>query len=202
MKLFLTSTGFTNKKIAHTFLQCLNLPIAENRILIVAYAKNAKEEFYVEESKKEIQGLGFVDIIVLNMNSTFDIRTIGDFDVIYVCGGNTFSILDKMRQMGIDRIIIDQVKRGAIYVGVSAGSIMVGPSIEIAGWGTEGDDNEIGLQDLVGFCLVNLAIFPHYHQALSSEVVDFKKRVEYPVIALTNDQAVYVNSGTIEIIGN
>lgn len=201
-KLFLTSAGIVNKEIKDAFIAELSKPVQESNILIVAYTQNEQEEFYVDASKKELEQLGFENIVVANMHYEVKVNNLGNFDVIYVCGGNTFAILNKLRETHLDSFIEKQVSNGAIYVGVSAGSIIAGPNIEIAGWGSEGDKNEIGLEDLVGFNFVNIAIFPHFHEELRSEVNEFRKKVDYKVIELTNDQAVFVKDDKIILIGS
>lgn len=201
MKLFLTSAGFTNPEISKAFLEQLPRPVSESCVLIVAYAQGPEEEFYVNESKREIQRLGFENIVVANMHTSVDVSALGDFDVIYICGGNTFAILKKLRETGLGDFVVRQVRNRAIYVGVSAGSIIAGPDVEIAGWGSEGDKNEIGLQDLTGFGLVNIEVFPHFHEELRSEVEEFKKKVPYKVFELTNNQSVFVNDSDTEVIG-
>jgi len=199
-RLFLTSAGFVNRKIGERFILELGKPVSDTRILIVAYAKNPKEEFFVNESKKEIEELGFKNIDVVNMQNDVDVPDLSSPDVIYVCGGNTFAILNKLRETGLDKFIIEKVNSGVVYVGVSAGSIIAGPNIEIAGWGSEGDKNEIGLEDLTGFQFADIAVFPHYHEELKSEVLEFKNKVNYRVEPLTNDQAIFVNGDNEEIL--
>ncbi len=200
--LFLTSAGFINQQISKAFLAELQKPISETKTLIVAYAQNPNEEFYVNESKEELQKLGIKNITIANMHRTVDVASLDNFDVVYVCGGNTFAILNKLRETGLDKFIISQVNSGAIYVGVSAGSIIAGPGIEIAGWGSEGDKNEIGLKDMKGFHLSDIAVFPHFHEELRDEVKEFRSKVEYKVIELTNDQAIFVKDNEIKIIGS
>ena len=199
-KIFLTSAGFTNKILSEALLKELVTQPQETSILVIAYAQNKQEQFYVNESKKELENLGFKRIQVLNMHNTVDIESLKKFDIVYVCGGNTFAILNKLRETKLDQFIIDTVNTGTIYVGVSAGSIIAGPDIEIAGWGSEGDKNEINLTDLRGFNLVNVAIFPHFHDDLRSEVEEFKKKVSYEVIELTNDEAVLIKNNQVERI--
>jgi dipeptidase E len=201
MKLFLTSAGFSNEGISKVFLEQLSNPVSESTVLIVAYTQNPREEFYVQKIKEELQGLGFKDIAIANMNSFVKVSSLGTFDVIYVCGGNTFSILNKLRVTGLDAFIIQQVKAGTVYVGVSAGSIITGPSIEIAGSTSEGDLNEIGLQDLTGFNLVDFEIFPHFHEELRGEVEDIKKKAQYKIFEITDSQAVFVNGSEVTFIG-
>jgi dipeptidase E len=200
--LFLTSAGFINQEISRAFLTELSKPVENTEVLVVAYAQNSQEEFYVNESKEELKNLGFKDITVVNMHHAVDVKDLANFDAIYVCGGNTFAILNKLRETGLDAFIISQVNSGAIYVGVSAGSIIAGPDIEIAGWGSEGDKNEIGLRDLTGLNFTNIAVFPHFHEELRVEVKEFRAKVKYEVIELTNDQAVFVKDSAAKIIGS
>jgi dipeptidase E len=160
---------------------------------MVTYAQSKEEQFYVDLSKKELVELGISEIATFNLtNEKFD--TTQKFDVIYVCGGNTFAILDRIRVTGLDGYITRFVSDGeGVYVGVSAGSIVAGPSIEIAGWGSEGDENKIGLTDLEGLKLTDVSVYPHFRGELKGEVEEFRKKVSYPVVELTDDEAVFVD---------
>lgn len=201
MKLFLTSAGLINKEVADKFISQLSKPVEENRVLIIAYAQTEKEKYYVNESKKEIVNLGFKHVEVVNIGANVDIDSLGNFDVIYVCGGNTFSILNKLREAGLDEFIVNQIENGSIYVGVSAGSILAGPDIEIAGWGDDGDENEIGLQDLSGLDVTNVSIYPHFVEDERDEIERYKKQSEHEVIEISDNQAVYINGSDYEILG-
>lgn len=193
MKLFLTSIGLSTPKIVKAFKE--ELPkkhISASNVLIIALAPDHERLVYLMKSEKQLKSIGLINIKVVNMKDKVDTGKLGDFDVIYVCGGNTFTILDKMRESGLDKYISKQVKKSTVYVGVSAGSIIAGSSIKIAGWGSEGDVNEIGLKKLVGLKLTDIAVFPHYHIELKKEVADFKKLVLYKVVSLTDEQALMI----------
>jgi peptidase E len=97
-----------------------------------------------------------------------------------------------MKITKIDEFIKKTVKKGeTIYVGVSAGSIIAGPNIEIAGWGSEGDINEIGLVDLFGLGLTDFSVYPHFKDYLKQEVEEFKNEVNYLVFELTDNDAIW-----------
>ncbi len=195
MKLLLTSAGLANENIKQGFLKLLGKNPETCTALIIAYGQNPEENFYINKAKEEVERLGFMTI-VLNMNDCPGISTLPDFDVIYVCGGNTFAILKKTRELGLPEYIKKQVEMGSVYVGVSAGSIIAGPDIKIAGWGADGDINEVGLTDTQGFKLTNISTYVHYDvERHFQEVEDFKKTVEYPVQAITNDQAIVIENG-------
>ena len=150
-KFFLISAGFLNKEISDLFLKELNKKPEDSRIFMVTSARTKEEEYYIEESKKELINLGFKDIFVFNLDRKISMNEVRDFDAIYVCGGNTYYIMKRFKETGLDKIVMELVNQGKIYVGVSAGSIMAGPSIGISGWGIDGDKNDVNLKDLTGF---------------------------------------------------
>lgn len=200
MKLLLTSAGFANKKIGEAFVAEIGKPLGQKTVLVIVYAQNDDEQFYINKSIQELKNFGFKKITIYNLHIPMAVEELPKFDAIYVCGGNTYLILKKMRETGIDKLIISQVKAGAIYVGVSAGSIIAGPGIKIAGHGSEGDSNDVKLTDLNGFKLTDIIIFPHFKEPLRFEVESFQKLVKNPVIALTNDQALLIIDGKSRMI--
>jgi|GEM_PF-182620 peptidase E/uncharacterized LabA/DUF88 family protein len=197
-KLLLTSGGFSNPEVAEILKKEIPKQAEWCKVLMVSYTQNKTEESYVVASKKELEALGFKNIKILNLDKPTELEPT---DVIYVCGGNTYAILKKMRDTGADKFIIDAVNKGALYIGVSAGSIIAGKNIEIAGWGSEGDPNDVGLTDLSGFGFTDVAVFPHYMIAQKGEVEEFKKKVAYPVVEITDNQVVFVKGKKVKKTG-
>ena len=117
-------------------------------------------------------------------------------DIIYVQGGNTFYLLKYARKSGFDEVVKDVIKKGVIYIGVSAGSIIAGPSIEIFF-----DKNIVNVEDLRGLNLIPFAIAPHFREdkreCLRQEAVSFF----YPVRVLTDDQALLIRDGAVTLVG-
>jgi peptidase E len=201
MKLLLTSAGLTNKILADFFVSSLPKTPGACSALMVAYAQNQGEHDYAEALKNELLSTGIGAIELFNLQED-RLGYRESPDVIYVCGGNTFAMLHRMRLTGTDQFIRSSVEeRGSVYVGVSAGSIMAGPSIEIAGWGSEGDENAIGLKDLAGFGFTEVLVFPHFKSRLQREIDDFRGITAYPVVELTDEQAVLVDDRGYRVIG-
>jgi len=199
MKLLLTSDGLKNKKISDFLVSILPKAPPECSVLMIAYVQNENERFYVNESKKELVELGIKDISFFNLEE----RKFSDFknyDIIYVCGGNTFAILNRMRITRIDYSIKELVGKGSLYFGVSAGSIIAGPSIEISGWGSEGDKNEVDLEDLGGLNFTNISVFPHFKDNLEIEIEQYCNKVSFPVIKLADSEAVFIDDTGYKII--
>lgn len=201
MRLLLTSSGLDNKEIQKRFLRLLNVPTKEAKILFIFGARTDKELFYVRESKEELIDLGIKEKNIIDTNINNKISFPEDkFEVIYFCGGNTFYLLDRIKKLDFYNKIKSLINRGIVYIGVSAGSIIAGEDIEIAGWGSEGDKNEVGLKDLSGFGFTDIAVFPHYTDNLKEEFEEFKNKVHYPVRKLQNGEAILINNKRIEKI--
>ena len=159
MKLLLTSTGLATETITNAFLELINKPIKETRILFVPTAARTNEELnYAELSKQQLQKIGILkkNIQVINLDKPLKIK---EFDVIYICGGNTFFLLKKIKESGFDKIIKDSILENKIYFGVSAGSMILSPNIELA---IPFDKNDIKLKDLSGLKVINVYPSPHY----------------------------------------
>jgi dipeptidase E len=81
-------------------------------------------------------------------------------DLLFVGGGNTFTLLDHVRRAGYLGTVRAFVAAGGDYYGGSAGAILACESIALA---AELDSNDVGLVDLQGLGLVSgFAVFPHY----------------------------------------
>ena len=199
-KLLLTSTGLANQNITNQFLQIIDKPVSQIKIIFVPTASRSEEELkYVNESKKELLDLGILEnnIKTLNLDKPVSFQEVEDFDVIYVCGGNTFYLLKKVKETGFDKVIIKFAKTGKLYFGVSAGSILVCPNIDIA---SPFDENDVNLTDLTGLNLTDVIVSPHYCKEEKPIIDKFKKKSQYKVVPLTDNQALLVLDGETKIV--
>jgi len=199
-KLLLTSTGLANKNIAKKFLQTIAKPASQIKLIFVPTAARSEEELkYVQESKKELLDLGFLtkNIKTIDLDKPASVKSVVDFDSMYVCGGNTFYLLKKVRETGFDKVIKKFVKTGKLYFGVSAGSILVCPTIDIA---SPFDKNYVGLTYLTGLGLIDVIVSPHYTSEEKPIIDAFKKKSQYTVVPLKDNQALLVVDGETKII--
>lgn len=192
----LTSAGFFNKEVSAAFLGLIKKPIGEISVLFIPTASRAKEELaYVNASRQELLDLGIGQLSTLNLDHKLTEEEVQNVDVIYVCGGNTFYLLQKIRESGFDQLL---KHFDGLYIGVSAGSIVVGPNIEVAApW----DENDVKLSDTTGLRLVNFAVVPHYQRKDKTIVEELINRADYEILGLTDNQAALVISGERKIIG-
>ncbi|HQM18896.1 MAG TPA: Type 1 glutamine amidotransferase-like domain-containing protein [Candidatus Paceibacterota bacterium] len=195
MKLFLTSTGLENMNVSRYFeTSFLPKEPKDLSFLVISIQDSEQDAFYLDKTLTEIKNTGAINIDVFKLgNEKF--TTDKEYDVVFVCGGNTFDYLDRVRKTGLDKFIVDfSKKENSVYVGVSAGSILAGPDIAIAG---DEDSNDIGLTDLRGLCLTDFIVYPHYRKELKTQLDEFKKRNGYPIIELEDNQAVILNYSNI-----
>ncbi len=201
MKLLLTSGGLTNQKIKHHFLKLVDKPIPKIKVIFIptASSRTTEELEYVKQSKRELLDLGInpKNIITLHLDKPVSYLTIKDGDVMYVCGGNTFYLLDRIRKTSFDKTIKKFINDGKLYLGVSAGSIIVGPDISIA---LPYDENDVKMIDFSGLKIIDRIIHAHYLQAEREFVTTFQKKIKFPVIPLTDQQALIVIDEQEEII--
>ena len=89
-----------------------------------------------------------------------DVDELGDDDVVFVIGGNTFDLLHHVQTRGAAALAREHVRRGGIYYGGSAGAVLAGADIAVAGFA---DPNDAGVTDTAGLRLLGNAIVrPHY----------------------------------------
>jgi len=205
MKLLLSSAGWEyNLKIGKEFLDLTDKEPSEIKVFLVTTAtKKDREWGYVEFTIKELERIGINknNVSIFSLNRKVKDADFKGIDAIYVCGGNTFHYLNGIRKTGLDEKIIKTVKEGAVYFGVSAGSIIAGPDISIAGVGAEDpDENDIKLKNLKGLGLTNLVICSHFNTKEKKIVKEFEKNSNQKIIRLTDKQAFLIKNGKNRLI--
>lgn len=156
-----------------------------------------KESLALAETGFQIQE---VDIEGKNEKQLREILT--GQDVIYVQGGNTFFLLKCVRESGFDKVIKELIEKDIVYVGVSAGSYICCPTIEMAIW-NDPERPRFGLTDLRAMNLVPFLLSVHYNrekyrQGLKEGIAGSK----FPVRILTDDQAFLIRDGQVELVGS
>lgn len=200
MKILLTSAGMDVKE---EILKILPKPANQIKIAhIITASKSEKNLSYLEKENRIMKELGFdVENIDIEGKNENELRTLlKNKDIIYVQGGNTFYLLKHVKASGFDKVVKELVKKGTIYIGVSAGSYIACPTIEMANW-KHSDRNTVGLTDLTGLNLVPFLLSVHYKpeyaQVLKQEIFNAK----YSVKILTDKQAILVENGKAEVVG-
>lgn len=162
-------------------------------------------KFYVEDDKEALQKSGMIiDELELTKSSYKEIfNKIERNDYIYVSGGNTFFLLQELIKTGTDKLIIDQVNKGKIYIGASAGSIILSPNIEYV---KDMDDctKAPELNDFSALSIVDFYPLPHHNSEPFIDAVEEiikKYGSEIKLVPISNSQAILVDDGKMKIEG-
>ena len=157
--------------------------------------------FYVEAGKKALEKLGaIVDELELSTAAAEEIRTkLKNNDIIYVTGGNTFFLLKELKRTGADKIIIEEVNAGKLYIGESAGAMVTAANIEYA----KGMDSPKKAPGLLNFDALNLVDFytvPHYTNfpfKKAAQKIMSQYSSELKLLPISNHEAIIMDDDEI-----
>lgn len=94
------------------------------------------------------------------------------------------------KKSGFDNVIKRLLKEGKTYVGLSAGTIIASPAIELANWKGMDDPSVVKLDNLNSLGLVNFYVFVHYLDKWKELIKQQKDKLDGRLICLTDKQAV------------
>lgn len=204
MKLLLTSAGWLkNPEIGKEFIKLVNKKPSKIRIfLVITPIKYLERNKYILRQFRQFKGISIPkeNITFFQLDRKIKKDDLKNIDVIFVFGGNTFDYLYLIKKTALDKAIKDFVKRGGVYLGLSAGSYVVCPTIEAAAW-KHADRNLAGLKNLQGLNLVPFLLTAHFKEKWRLIIKTAAQKTKYEVIALTDRQAILVKGNRRVIIG-
>jgi len=121
------------KDAAHLLKDFTNDTCGGKRVIFIpTVGISEKTPFYVKADKKALEKLGLiVEELEITKISHEEIKSkILTADYIFVAGGNTFFLLQELRRTGTDKLIIEHINKGKLYIGSSAGSAILSKDIE------------------------------------------------------------------------
>lgn len=205
MKLLLTSQGLSNQKIKQAFLNNLPKNPEHIKVAFVTTAAYGEEPnpILLEVYRKELRGCGIKTIEDLDLKGKTKEELeqfLSDKDVIFVNGGNTLYLLKYIRESELNKILPNILRKGTIYVGISAGSYVACPTIEMATWKRQ-DRNIVALKDFTGLNLVPFLLSAHFEEEYRSIIEEQAKKIKYPLVVLTDQQAILCIDNRCKIVG-
>lgn len=178
------------------------------RVLFVANAADPYDKkWWIDLDRKKFAELGYRVIeIDLRALSVADFTlALANADLLHVCGGSVYYLVNLLRERGLDAVIIDAVKNGnVIYTGSSAGSIIISRSIAAFDCDEEEAEHIAKVPDKKGLGLADFVIVPHAGDDHFAEehrkIMDHTADTPDPLIVLHNNQAVVVEDDTFRIV--
>lgn len=208
MKLLLNGGGST-EQLKLTMNKLNEIMNHNKKILYVPLAMDEVDHPYdscYEWFQKQIQN---VEVIGVDMPRTFEEfagTNLDNYSAIFIGGGNTYKLLKGIKDHNIFNKIIEYLNNDGIVIGCSAGAIIFGKDINSC---KSMDRNEVNLTDTTGFDVLNgKSIFAHYtnskteeiHKKYTDALIEYTQNNE-EVIALPEEDTIYIDEGSIEVIG-
>lgn len=109
-------------------------------------------------------------------------------NILLITGGNTFGLLNNLRQSGLDQTIKEFSKKDNIVLaGFSAGAIVLSPTIEVCNLPGY-DENLVRLTNLNGLNIINFEVFPHFNEDSERQVLEkYRAQTKYQVKEITDE---------------
>jgi dipeptidase E len=210
MKYLLTSAGIKNTSIHDALVDLLGKPIAESSALCIPTAVYAIPggaghawRFFSGQATTPMCELGWKSLGVLELTALPSIDEelwvpmVQETDVLLVNGGDPLYLCYWMRQSGLADLL---PSLRAVYVGLSAGSMVMAPNIgeDFVRWTPPtGGDETLGM--------VDFSIFPHLdHEMLPDNSMADAERwaagMRVPGYAIDDQTAIQVTDGTVEVV--
>lgn len=158
----------------------------------------------IENETNTLQSLG-LKVDVLNVSSaSYEsiVSALTKNDIIFVGGGNTFYLLQELRRSGADKIVAQEVNKGKLYIGESAGAVIACPDIGYCS-GMDSPEKAPDLTDYTGLGLVDFYIVPHIGneemgEAAKKAVEEYNSRLDLKII--TDRQVIQVDGENNRIL--
>jgi dipeptidase E len=212
MKFLLTSAGVRNPSIHNALVGLLDKPIAECSALCIptsgyAHSGGAQRAWNFisgQEPENPMCDLGWKSLGVLELTALPSLKEeiwvpmVQKTDVLLVNGGDPMYLSYWMQQSGLADLLPSLSEM--VYVGLSAGSMIMAPSIgqDFVGWTPPtGGDETLGM---VGF-----SIFPHLDNPELPEntmagAEKWAAKLSVPAYVIDDETAIQVTDGGVEVI--
>lgn len=210
MKLVLCSEGFHTPNTVQACVDLVGKSQDEIKVAIIneAYAVEKGDKYWVVDNLNSVTQnfKGGIDIINLLALSLDEVEArIEKCDVIFVIGGDNDYLMSVFNKTGFAELL-PKLLETKVYVGSSAGSIVVGKRISDAAYSNlSGDYNTYGIERYLE--LVDFAFKPHLNSPVwvnnrAEKLAITCAGTDYPVYALQDDSAIVIDGETTKFIGS
>ena len=181
-----------------------------NKELSMTYIPFCSENsgVFYHRAKRRFRANGVKKFFCLNVDnspSKSEIKKAFQSDIVYLAGGNTFYYLKHLRESGVLAEIKKFAQKGGVLAGLSAGGLIMSPTIALAAdEGLGPDDNDVGMKNFKSLGLFKFEFSPHFdgdpHEIKAH--LSYSKKTRYPIYAVEDGSGVVINGNDILIYGD
>jgi dipeptidase E len=218
VKFLLTSAGIKNASVRTALVDLLGKPIAESSALFVPTGvypfpggASMAWQAICGRAESPLRELGWKSLGVLELTALPTIREeswvpmVRAADALLVWGGDVLYLTHWMRTSGLAEVLPSL--GGSVYVGVSAGSIVVTPFNCDAAFDLQfvpaGSDRAVEADRALG--LVDFTLYPHLGRpdtpdAQLAHIERWAAGIPVPTYAIDDETAIQVIDGSVEVV--
>lgn len=204
MKLFLSGGGGKEDSIELDRKFVSNLDLSK-LLLYIPIAINTEKHPYSGCMNWLLGTLGPLGVKDITMWTEEDLKEkqekdFEQFGGIYIGGGNTFKLLNELKEFGTFEILRKLAKKDVPIYGGSAGAIIFAKTIIPA---LSADENFVELTDFNTLNLVNdYEIWCHYDESIDPLIKSYMEKYYLKkIIAIPENAGLYVTENNIEVVG-
>ena len=202
--IFLTSNGLTSAALQNEFINAVSSTGKKCVIIPTAMEKDKDRDIWLEETKTELSSFGIES--ELFYFGTDQNEKLLDYDIIYICGGNVFYLMQVIKQCSAEETL-EKASKSKIIVGVSAGSLIMQENLELIRDLIPRMNKRVKLKDLTGLNLTNgIEHLPHKSRyieiidAFEKRVKTYEKKAGHKVICLEDGQGIIIDGESHRLI--
>lgn len=200
--MILTSSLYESIELVKKFL---DKNTESKKILFIPTATNVdKYKKYIHLTQKAFEDFGYevenFDVSIFSEKIAKE--KLSQAKTVFISGGNTFYLLQELKRKNLTSYLKERIENGLIYIGESAGSVIVASDIEYA---SIVDDKTLAteLDDYTGLNLVDFYIVPHFEEepfveSSRNTVELYKDKLDLKLI--NNKEAILVENNNFTII--
>jgi len=202
MKLFLTSAGITNKTIAEELRQLSGKKKIKIAFIPTAANDVEEEKDWLIKNYNECEKVGAVDIVDISaIPKSSWLPRLKSSDVIVVGGGWTAYLMRWINKSGLKNELPKLLKT-RVYVGISAGGIALGKTIQASEEFLYGDEVKSAPKGL-GYINFNFRPHlnsPHFPKVRDKNLKKISKRLNGDLYACDDNSAIACVNNKIKVV--
>lgn len=127
MRVLLTSAGLETEEIKGYFVDMVGKDMSLVKALFIPTAAiDAGAIEVLPKCMNDLLKCGISDknISVYDLHAGMEIEELQQYDVVYLCGGNTHYLLERINDTKFNKSLMEYINGNGLVIGVSAGSLI------------------------------------------------------------------------------
>jgi len=202
MKLYLCGGGSGNQILKALSKFSKKIDKTKPILYVPLAMEESKYNSCYEWFKEEIKNMNLTDFEMVKSSLELSKKDFTNYSAIFIGGGNTYKLLNEIKQNSNYEKIYDYLNNGGTIFGGSAGAIIFGNDINCC---LLDDKNNIGLKNTEGFNFLN-----NYSILCHLKNKNFKKNrkyleeysKKYKLLYLPEEDVILIENKKVSILGN